>query len=75
MATVTTQVPTVEQALQFAVEAIERREFQRARNALRWALEQDPQNIVAWLWLARCSPDSVTRQICLQRVAALNPYR
>jgi Tfp pilus assembly protein PilF len=70
----TVPMPTCEQALNYAVGAIKRGDARKGRAALGWVLQREPQNIVAWLWMAECYQEGETRQECLRRVAALNPF-
>ncbi len=66
--------PTSEQALDFAVTAIKRGTRTRGRAALAWVLQREPSNVVAWLWMAECLPESDAKQECLRRVTALSPF-
>jgi Tfp pilus assembly protein PilF len=66
--------PTSEQALDFAVTAIKRGDSTRGRSALAWVLQREPSNVVAWLWMAECLPESEAKQECLRRVTALSPF-
>ena len=67
-------MPSCEQALDFAVSAIKRGDATKGQAALAWVLKREPNNVVAWLWLAECSPDVQVRQECLARVSELNPF-
>jgi hypothetical protein len=67
-------IPTSEQALDFAVSAIKRGDSSRGQAALAWVLQREPSNVVAWLWMAECLPDSDAKQECLSRVTALSPF-
>jgi Tfp pilus assembly protein PilF len=66
--------PTSEQALDYAVSAIKRGDSSRGQAALAWVLQREPSNVVAWLWMAECLPESAAKQECLSRVTALNPF-
>jgi tetratricopeptide (TPR) repeat protein len=44
-----------------------------ARGMLRAALERDPDNTQAWLWLAQLSQDRREREVLLRRVLTLEP--
>lgn len=66
--------PTSEQALDYAVTAIKRGDSPRGRAALAWVLQREPSNVVAWLWMAECLPESDAKQECLRRVTALSPF-
>jgi len=45
----------------------------RGRALLLRALDQDPQNELAWLWLTRTVPDAATRLEYVERALAINP--
>jgi tetratricopeptide (TPR) repeat protein len=45
----------------------------RARELLTQAVQVDPQNEQAWLWLSDTLTDAVFRRICLEKVLAINP--
>jgi tetratricopeptide (TPR) repeat protein len=45
----------------------------RARELLTQAVQIDPQNEQAWLWLSDTMTDAVFRRICLEKVLAINP--
>jgi Tfp pilus assembly protein PilF len=62
---------TISQALQIAIEAVNQGELGRGRKALAWVLKHDPNNAVAWLWMACCSPDDASRQECYRRVTSI----
>jgi Tfp pilus assembly protein PilF len=66
--------PTSEQALDYAVSAIKRGDSSRGQAALAWVLQREPSNVVAWLWMAECLPESDAKQECLRRVTALSPF-
>jgi hypothetical protein len=66
---------TTEQTLAFAVEAIKRSEMAKGKAALARVLQQEPDNVVAWLWLSDCLEQPEARRECLRRVSALNPFK
>ncbi|HET7009815.1 MAG TPA: hypothetical protein VFI11_03480 [Anaerolineales bacterium] len=68
------KMPTVEEALEFAVRKVRANDYQTGRAVLSWVLRHQPENVVAWLWLARCIADREQRIMCLERVAALDPF-
>ncbi|MGL4420191.1 MAG: response regulator [Gemmataceae bacterium] len=45
----------------------------RARFIIRQAVTSDPENEIAWLWLANLSTDPLEGADCLRKVLALNP--
>ena len=74
-ATAVTGTGTISEALNIAIEAVNRGEISRGRKALTWILQQDPNNAVAWLWMACCSPDDAARQECYRRVSTITGTR
>lgn len=70
----TAATPTSDQALDYAVSAIKRGDSSRGQAALAWVLQREPSNVVAWLWMAECLPESEAKQDCLRRVTALSPF-
>jgi len=63
-----THTPTVEQALEYAIEAIGRGEMKLGNQALGWVLQQEPDNAVAWLWMACTVPDEQAKRGCYSRI-------
>jgi Tfp pilus assembly protein PilF len=63
--------PSIQEALDSAIQAVEGGDLQRGEAALSWILQKDPDNAVAWIWLACCAPDDTTRQACYRRVSAI----
>ena len=62
---------TIEEALDIAVEAVNRGELGKGKAALSWILEQDPNNTTAWLWMACCVTDDSVKQDCYQKVSTI----
>jgi Tfp pilus assembly protein PilF len=44
---------TIEEAMEFASEAISRGEIQVGKEALSWVLQQSPSHPTAWMWMAQ----------------------
>ena len=63
--------PSIQEALDMAIEAVEGGDFQQGEAALSWVLSKDPDNAVAWIWLACCAPDDSAREACYRRVSAI----
>jgi len=63
--------PTIQEALDTAIQAVEGGDFQQGEAALSWVLQKDPENAVAWIWLAVCAPDDNAREACYRRVSAI----
>ena len=74
-ATAIAEPGTIKEALNIAIAAVNRGDFLRGREALSWVLQQDPNNAVAWLWMACCSPDDAARQECYRRVTTITDTR
>lgn len=63
-------ISTVDEAMEFAVMAIEKGEADKAKTALSWILQRDPRNGAAWLWMACCVSDETAKQECYRRAGA-----
>lgn len=63
---------SVEEALNLAVEAVERGDLRNGETALNWILKENPSNTAAWIWLACCVPDDSARQLCYRRASKLH---
>ena len=59
--------------LKEAIELINRGQLERAKIILEQALEVNPQDEHAWLWLAECESDPRRKRYCYQRVLRVNP--
>lgn len=59
-------------ALDYAIQAIERGDRQKGHAALSWLLKRQPENTLAWLWMASCVPDEFAKQECYRRVSVLS---
>jgi hypothetical protein len=71
----TKQIPTTEEALEYAVRVIQCRDLAKGKAALSWVLKREPKNVVAWLWLSRCVQDAEAQLECMRLVSAINPYK
>jgi hypothetical protein len=49
---VKTATPNIEEALEYAIDAIDRGDLQQGSAALEWVLHRDPSNRIALLWMA-----------------------
>jgi Tfp pilus assembly protein PilF len=67
-------IPTSTEALRLAVQKVQTKDYTSGRAILAWVLKSQPDNVVAWLWLARCIATQEERAQCLRRVAALDPF-
>lgn len=59
--------------LRTAIQAAQRGNKAVAKPILQQVLERDPQNELAWLWLASVVESVSERRACLQRVLSINP--
>jgi hypothetical protein len=65
-----TETPTVEEAIEFAIEAIDRGDLKLGNAALGWVLQREPDNRVAWLWMAVTVPDEQAKRGCYSRISS-----
>jgi Tfp pilus assembly protein PilF len=70
----TNRIPSIEEALQYAVTAIKRSDLNTGKAALSWVLKREPSNIVAWTWMTACVSDHDVLSECHRRVSALDPF-
>jgi predicted negative regulator of RcsB-dependent stress response len=62
---------SIQEALETAIQAVEGGDLQQGEAALSWVLQKEPDNAVAWIWLACCAPDDSAREACYRRVSAI----
>ncbi|MCH8337337.1 MAG: hypothetical protein IIA51_09735 [Chloroflexi bacterium] len=60
---------TVEEAISSAVEAIQRGDLGQGRSTLSWVVREDPNNRLAWVWLAACVEEDEARDECYRRAS------
>lgn len=65
--------PTIKEALDGAANAIKRGDLETGKAILRWVLEREPNNVLAWLWISRCAPTNEAKLECFNRVLAIDP--
>ncbi|MCA9911746.1 MAG: hypothetical protein KC496_00290, partial [Anaerolineae bacterium] len=53
--------------------ALRQRDYQKASYLLVQAVKQEPDNVMAWLWLAKALPDRERRRRCIERALELDP--
>lgn len=58
---------------QKGIEAFKSGNKQTAQDFFKQALQENPGNETAWLWLAGTFDDNKTRILCLEKVLAINP--
>lgn len=61
----------VAEAITSAVEAIQRGDLGQGRATLTWVIREQPNNRLAWLWMACCVNEESARDECYQRVSAI----
>jgi len=64
---------TMNKTTQRGIAALKRGDKSRARELLRQAVEENPEDIQAWLWLSGAVETDQERITCLQRVLELDP--
>jgi hypothetical protein len=64
------ETPSVEEAIEFAVQAIDRGDFKLGNAALDWVLQREPENPIAWLWMACCVSDEEAKRTCYSRISS-----
>jgi len=55
------------------VAAIQQRDFKKASYLLAQAVKREPENVMAWLWLAKSLPDPERRRRCIERALVVDP--
>ena len=63
----------MEETTREGIAALKRGDTARARELLRQAVEENPDDLKAWLWLSGAVESDEERVECLQRVLELNP--
>jgi tetratricopeptide (TPR) repeat protein len=61
------------QLLQQGIAAARNSQPEAARELLQRAIQLDPENETAWLWLSSVARDNKERRFCLKQLLALNP--
>ena len=59
---------SVEEALAYAIEAIDNGNIENGSAALEWVIQREPQNPIAWLWLACTVTDEHKKRDCYARI-------
>ena len=54
--------PNIEEALEFAIDAIDGGNMKLGNAALEWVLEREPSNRIALLWMACTVPDEHSKR-------------
>jgi hypothetical protein len=67
--------PNLEQALAYAIDAIDRGDLELGYMALGWVLQREPENPVAWLWMACTVQEEERKRECYERADSNNARR
>jgi hypothetical protein len=59
---------SIDEAVQFAAEAIDQGDLHTGKSMLNQVLEQAPAHPIAWMWMACCVPDEETKRECYRRI-------
>lgn len=65
--------PTIKEALDASANAIKSGDTLTGMEGLKWVLEREPHNVLAWLWMSRCVEGADEKLICFERVLAIDP--
>ncbi|MGD2162146.1 MAG: hypothetical protein PVI81_09365 [Anaerolineales bacterium] len=60
----------VDEAVQFAAEAIGQGDLNTGKSMLNQVLEKVPSHPVAWMWMACCVTDEEMKRECYRRISA-----
>ncbi len=60
---------TIQDAIDSAVDAIQRGDLGHGKATLTWVLREDPNNRLAWLWMACCVNEDGAREECYRRAS------
>ena len=61
---------SIEEAMEFAVDSISHGDLQNGKAALSWVLQQSPSHPVAWMWMACCVDDETQKRDCYKRICS-----
>lgn len=61
----------VKEAISSAVDAIQRGDLGQGRATLSWVLREQPDNRLAWLWMACCVNEEAARTECYERATQI----
>jgi len=65
---------SVEEAITSAVEAINRGDLGQGRTTLSWVVREEPDNRLAWVWLAACVDNDSARDECYHRASEVSTF-
>ena len=64
------EIPSLQEALDFGIDAIDRGDMKLGSETMQWVLEREPQNSLAWLWLACTVDDEIKKRECYVRATS-----
>jgi Tfp pilus assembly protein PilF len=59
---------SIDEAVQFAVEAIDQGDLHTGKSTLNHVLKKSPGNPIAWMWMACCVTDEDMKRECYRRI-------
>ena len=62
---------SIEEAISSAVEAIQQGDLGQGQATLSWVVREDPDNRLAWVWLAACLSEEEARDECYRRASRI----
>ncbi len=65
--------PTIKEALDGAAKAIKRGDLETGKAGLRWVHKRDPNNVLVWLWMSRCTENAEEKLECFDESEWLPP--
>ncbi len=65
---------SIEEAISSAVDAIHRGDLGEGRATLSWVVREDPDNRLAWVWLAACVEDESARNDCYKKASEVPSF-
>jgi hypothetical protein len=65
--------PTIKEVLDSAANAIKRGDLETGKAGLRWVHKREPNNVLVWLWMSRCTENAEEKLECFNRVLAIDP--
>ena len=65
---------SIEEAITSAVEAIQRGDLGQGRTTLSWVVREEPDNRLAWVWLATCVDDDSARDECYRQASEVPTF-
>jgi hypothetical protein len=65
---------SIEEAISSAVDAISRGDLGQGRATLSWVVREEPDNRLAWVWLAACVEDDSARDECYKRASEVPTF-